>query len=203
MSPPKIAKNGRVLHTPRKPDSNIVISPVKIKTKTLSSSFEKLVSPVDVSIASQKFLEFRDDLPEILNKEGDNELTDGPNSFGRIKLQLPMAVLVENQQLIKLENSDDTFTVYHRASIQAYEDEIPEHLKDFFSVEERDDTSTDEASILRIELESGHLSIKPMHFSNRSIIMKQEVYIEVDLDSAVPTLLVCPYLKRTLGDDIK
>ncbi|KAF7996298.1 hypothetical protein HCN44_001930 [Aphidius gifuensis] len=204
MSPPKIAKNGSVLHTPQKPDSNIVISPLKIISKTLSNSSETTFPPVNVPIPYQKFFEFGDDLTETSYEEEDNDkLTHAPNNFGRMKLEFPMAVSLENQQKIKLENSNDTFTVYHRVRILAFEDDLPDDLKVSFSDKKINVTSIAEAGILRIGLESGDLSIKPMHFSNRSIILKQEVYIEVDLDSAVPTLLVCPYLKTTFGADFK
>ncbi|XP_044021309.1 uncharacterized protein LOC122861167 [Aphidius gifuensis] len=159
ISPLKIAKNGGV-HTPRKLDYDIAISPVKITSDPMQSGFNE---------------------------------TDAPDGSEKMKLHFPMSVSLENQQIIKIKDSDDTFTVYHTIDIEAFDKNLPEFLAN------RKKYIVPGIGILEIALESGDLLIQPKYSRNKSIMVKQEVYIKIDVDSEIPSILVCPRLKKFHG----
>ncbi|KAF7996287.1 hypothetical protein HCN44_001919 [Aphidius gifuensis] len=162
ISPLKIAKNSGV-HTPRELDFNVAISPVKITSDPMQSSFNE---------------------------------TDAPDGSEKMKLHFPMSVSLENQQIIKIKDSDDTFTVFHTIDIDAYEEKLPE----IFSSHEIKKTS--QIGIFEIALKSGDLLIQPKYSSNGSIMMKQKVYIKIDVNGEIPSILVCPRLKNFHGPEI-
>ncbi|KAF7995384.1 hypothetical protein HCN44_006491 [Aphidius gifuensis] len=123
------------------------------------------------------------------------ETTDTPNSFGMVKLQFPMTVTLEGTPVkIKIKDSDDNFTVYHNVVIKAEKDP---------NVSSKTEDKKSEIGTLRMALESGNIMIEssPDTKTNQVAYIKQEVVIEIDFDSKVPSILVYPYIKYLVSVD--
>ncbi|KAF7996343.1 hypothetical protein HCN44_001975 [Aphidius gifuensis] len=131
-------------------------------------------------------------LPKYLDVENiDDEITDKPNKFGEMKLKFPMIVSLEgNQEKLEFKNIDDTLTVSHSVKIQTYKNELRKNLKNEIVDEKKYKAS--KAGKLLIQLESGELATTT--HTDQRVIIKYEVNIEIDLDSEVPSILICPIL---------
>ncbi|XP_044004420.1 uncharacterized protein LOC122849708 [Aphidius gifuensis] len=125
--------------------------------------------------------------------ESDLRTTAYPNEYKWIKLQFPMTVSFEGaRQEVKIDNRDDNLIVYHTVDIQAYK-ELYGKLNN--ETADRNENRKSEVGEIQIQLESGDLFIEAREPCDKSIYMKHDVHILVNLDNRVPFIAVKPHVE--------
>ncbi|KAF7996311.1 hypothetical protein HCN44_001943 [Aphidius gifuensis] len=195
---PKLSENGSVIVRAWIPklDPSIEIFSAKLRSKTDSGELHRESPPSWHAIPFEKILHYGHDVPDSSANQSNDGITDRPNSYGQMKLKFPMTVVLEGgQQKIRIKDTDDDFTIYHTVEIQA--EKVPaETLTKFGSSIRRERLV--KPGILHMELDSGDVVIQSTEYTKQTILMRQEVDIVINLDSVVPTILVCPYVKNVI-----
>ncbi|KAF7996367.1 hypothetical protein HCN44_001999 [Aphidius gifuensis] len=196
-NPPEYSEEEGLLFNPPKLDSNVKVYSAKITSKPDGSKpLHRTYPPVGSKLPPELLQRYGRKVPGALLKENDDEVTDGPNSDGRMKLQFPMTVVLEGgQQKIKIKDTDDNFNVYHKVEIRAYK-EPAETITNSGSNTGGDKLS--KIGILGMQLNSGNLLIEEIDSTGQRILIRQEVDIEIDLDSEIPSILMNSHVKRAM-----
>ncbi|XP_044005774.1 uncharacterized protein LOC122850705 [Aphidius gifuensis] len=194
---PKLNKDGELIIAAPRLDPHAAIKSAKITSTNESkiSSFTEYPPLTWQCTPFEQFFRYGHGVPASLIEENNEEITDTPNSFGMVKLQFPMTVTLEGTPVkIKIKDSDDNFTVYHNVVIKAEKDP---------NVSSKTEDKKSEIGTLRMALESGNIMIEssPDTKTNQVAYIKQEVVIEIDFDSKVPSILVYPYIKYLVSVD--
>ncbi|KAF7996433.1 hypothetical protein HCN44_002065 [Aphidius gifuensis] len=195
INPPKPLEDGAFDLTSEPPISNVRSYTAKIISESEGSKpLDREFPPVKTMATAELFKSYGNQVSETLIETGNVEIIeDRPNSFGRMKLKFPMtASLVGAPQEIKITNTDDTYTAYHTVEIRASK-KLAENLKNGSADENKKRLS--KIGKLRVELVSGDLIFEPRVSSDQSVFIRQEVDIEIDLDSEVPSILINPHIK--------
>ncbi|XP_044001683.1 uncharacterized protein LOC122847890 [Aphidius gifuensis] len=195
--PPEYSEDEGLLFDPPKLDFDVGIYSCKIISKPDGlEPLHRTYPPLGINIPAERVLRYGHNVPDALAKENDGKVTDEPNSDGRMILQFPMTVVLEGgQQKIKIKDTDDDFNVYHKVEIRAYK-EPAETITNFGSNTGGDRLS--KIGILKMQLTSGNLLIEEIDSTGQRILIRQEVDIEIDLDSEIPSILINSRVKRSM-----
>ncbi|XP_044001687.1 uncharacterized protein LOC122847895 [Aphidius gifuensis] len=186
-NPPKYSENDGLSAISPKLDPDYRIYSAKIISKPEGSKpLERSYSPAGTDIPAEQLLKYGHTVAKSHLKISNGEVTDGPDEFGKMKLKFPMTVVVEGgQQKIKIKDTDDDFNVYHKVEIQAYNEPAKNIRRDRLS----------KNGLLKMQLTSGNLKIEEKNTDEQWIITRQEVDIEIDLDSEIPSIRIDPHVK--------
>ncbi|KAF7995059.1 hypothetical protein HCN44_004531 [Aphidius gifuensis] len=193
MYPPKPLEDGSYRSNSGTPISDVKVYPAKEISKSDGSEpLDREFPPISTVITPKQFdtneNDKNDEYNPLLPKESNQEITDRPNSDGRMKLKFPMTASLEgSRQKILLKDCDDTYTVYHTVDIQA--------SNKLAKIANKKKDGTSKIGKLQMVLYSGELIFEPRASSLQCVSIKHDVDIEIDLESEIPSILISPHMK--------
>ncbi|KAF7995709.1 hypothetical protein HCN44_006816 [Aphidius gifuensis] len=105
----------------------------------------------------------------------------------KIKLEYPMNIFVQGFcQVVKIHETGESFTIYHTVELQALKEIGDKTVK----------TQKSKIGKFDILLLCGDLLLERRNPEDDKLLIKQELWIQLDLDDEEPAVYICPFIKR-------